>query len=257
MATLRLTDVKKFFNKGLNNEIPALNGINLTIETGEFIVIAGPNGSGKSTLLNAIAGDISYEGSILYKDTYELAEKKNYEIARFIARVYQDPERGIIPNASVAENIAVSCIRGRKPGWTKKAVTKEWLKGIEEELGKLGIGLEKKLAETAMNLSGGQKQILAVFMIMKSRPLILLLDEHVASLDEKNSNLCMELTARFIAEANITTFMVTHNLSHARSYGDKLVIMRDGKIHHIFNKVKKEQLSFDMIINQLGYWQSN
>ncbi len=254
MAELRILNLNKCFNKGTSTEIYALNNINITVSRGEFLIIVGPNGSGKSTLLNSVAGEISYEGNILYEDTVELSEMKSYEISRFIARVYQDPEKGIIPNASVAENIAISCIRGKRPRWTKRAVSKEWLETIEEELSTLGVGLEKKLNEIALNLSGGQKQILAIFMIMKSNPAILLLDEHVASLDEKNSNICMELTNKFVTEANITTLMVTHNLSHASSYGDRLIIMRDGRINNTYERINNEQIPLNKIVGWLGYW---
>lgn len=121
---LEITGLKKTFNKGTINEKVALNGLNLTVNDGDFITVIGGNGAGKSTLLNAVCGVFPVdEGKIVLggKDITKLPE---YKRAKFLGRVFQDPMMGTSPNMEIQENLALGLRRGKvrtlMPGITKK-----------------------------------------------------------------------------------------------------------------------------------------
>jgi putative ABC transport system ATP-binding protein len=149
----------------------------------------------------------------------------SYKLAKFIGRVYQNPNSGVFPNLSIKENLILASKKGmRYLGFSKVSDF-----GIEL-LTNLGIGLEKRLNTKAGHLSGGQKQSLAMVMSIISRPRLLLLDEHTASLDPQSSEKIMELTKRINIEYGITIMMITHNMEIASKYGNRFVKLSEGRI---------------------------
>lgn len=97
-------------------------------------------------------------------------------------------------------------------------------------LAPLGLGLEDKLGIPVGSLSGGQRQALALLMATMTPIDFLILDEHTAALDPKTAEIIMELTAKIVKEKHLTTLMVTHNLRHALTYGDRLIMLHEGKV---------------------------
>ncbi|MDK2951117.1 MAG: putative tryptophan/tyrosine transport system ATP-binding protein [Kosmotogales bacterium] len=222
---VKLKDIKVVFNKGTENEKVALDKISLTIKEGDFVTIIGSNGAGKSTMLKVILGEIFPNSGIYMIDDSVMNGTNSYKLAKFIGRVYQNPNSGVFPNLSIKENLILASKKGmRYLGFSKVSDF-----GVEL-LANLGIGLEKRLNTKAGHLSGGQKQSLAMVMSIISRPRLLLLDEHTASLDPQSSEKIMELTKRINIEYGITIMMITHNMEIASKYGNRFVKLSEGRI---------------------------
>ncbi len=246
---LEITGLKKTFNKGTINEKVALNGLNLTVNDGDFITVIGGNGAGKSTLLNAVCGVFPVdEGKIVLggKDITKLPE---YKRAKFLGRVFQDPMMGTSPNMEIQENLALGLRRGKvrtlMPGITKKE--KELFR---EHLSRLGLGLEDRMTSKVGLLSGGQRQSLTLLMATLKRPELLLLDEHTAALDPKTAAKVLHLTEEITSEENLTTIMITHNMKDAIRYGNRLVMMHEGRIIYDVSGEEKKALHVDDLLKK-------
>ncbi|MXQ48176.1 ATP-binding cassette domain-containing protein [Streptococcus pneumoniae] len=249
MALLSLQNVHKIFEKGTINENHVLRGLDLEVEEGDFISIIGGNGAGKSTLLNTIAGviqmdegDISLKGKSIKKDSVATRSKH-------ISRVFQDPRMGTATNLSIEENMAIAYLRGKKRSILKKAVTDKERERFKEALKELGLGLENRLKTDAGFLSGGQRQALTLSMATLVRPDILLLDEHIAALDPKTSDMVMALTKKVVEEHALTTLMITHNMEHAIEYGNRLVMLYQGKIVVDVKGEEKKNLTVSQLMD--------
>ena len=222
---VKLKGINVIFNKGTENEKIALDKISLTINEGDFVTIVGSNGAGKSTMLKVILGEVFPDTGIYMIDDSVMNGTNSYKLAKFIGRVYQDPNSGVFPKLTIKENLILAGKKGmRDLGFSK---IPEF--GVEL-LTNLGIGLEKRLNTKAGHLSGGQKQSLAMVMSIISRPRLLLLDEHTASLDPKSADNIMELTKRINREYGITIMMITHNMEFASKYGNRFIKLSEGTI---------------------------
>lgn len=226
---LSLKGLTKQFNKGTPNQNTILNDLNLEVKKGDFITIIGGNGAGKSTLLNSIAGNFMIDkGSILLgeKDLTPLKEEKR---AGSIGRVFQDPVMGTAPRMTVGENLAIAYRRGKKRSLRKGTSDKE-REYFKQVLAELGLGLENRLDSEMGLLSGGQRQSIALLMATMNKPDLLLLDEHTAALDPKTAKVVLELTKRRIEQEELTALMITHNMSDALKYGNRLIMLDGGKV---------------------------
>ncbi len=226
---ITLSQLTKYFHKGSVNEILALDDISLEINEGDFITVIGSNGAGKSTLLNCIAGTYPIESGLIEVDNHNIANWPEYKRAKMIARVFQDPLLGTCAHASIEQNLAIANKRGKSRGLGKGVKSKD-RSFFKEELKRLGLGLEDRLADTAGLLSGGQRQALTMLMATLVRPDILLLDEHLAALDPKTANQVLELTRSIVSQKNLTTLMVTHQMKHALQLGNRLIMLHRGQI---------------------------
>lgn len=203
--------------------------MSLSVEKGDFITIIGSNGAGKSTLLNIISGSIPCdEGSIMLNGE-EISNMTEYKISRLVGRVFQDPKLGTSPSMTVLENMSLACNKNKRYGFSW-GVEKKKIPDIKESLSRLGLGLENKLDVNVGLLSGGQRQAMALLMATISNPCLLMLDEHMAALDPKTSEIIGELTDKIVRENGITTLMVTHNLKQAIDMGNRLIMMHRGRI---------------------------
>jgi len=203
--------------------------LSLSVEKGDFITIIGGNGAGKSTLLNIISGSIPCdEGSIMLNGE-EISNMTEYKISRLVGRVFQDPKLGTSPSMTVLENMSLACNKNKRYGFSW-GVEKKKIPDIKESLSRLGLGLENKLDVNVGLLSGGQRQAMALLMATISNPCLLMLDEHMAALDPKTSEIIGELTDKIVRENGITTLMVTHNLKQAIDMGNRLIMMHRGGI---------------------------
>ena len=170
---LELRSITKFFNRGTVDEKRAVDCVSLHVDAGEFITIIGSNGAGKSTLLNLVAGVYSIdEGSILFegRDVTRLPEHKR---ALYVGRIFQNPMMGTASSMTIEENLALAEERGSRRS-LKWAVNSKRRKNYRDRLAMLGLGLENRLGEPVKNLSGGQRQSLALIMAVLRPPRMLL-----------------------------------------------------------------------------------
>lgn len=248
MTFFKIDNIYKTFQINTPQENPVLKGLSLEANEGDFISVIGGNGAGKSTLLNSIAGSFPIDqGSIMIQGE-EMTKLSEEARAKRIARVFQDPLMGTAPRMTVAENMAISLKRGEFRGLSK-TLTDEVRERFQAELSDVGLGLENRLNEEVGSLSGGQRQIIAMLMATLKKPDVLLLDEHVAALDPHATETVMELTKNRVEKDNITTLMITHNMQHAIDYGNRLVMMDQGKIIVNLTSKEKQNLSVDDLID--------
>lgn len=242
-ALLRLTDIRKVFSRGTVDEITALNGINLDVYEQDFVTVIGSNGAGKSTLLNIIAGIYPPERGgrvrVLDKDITNIPE---YKHAAYVGRVYQNPSEGTAAKLTIEENMAMALLRGRSRG-LRLAINRRRREKFRSALALLGLGLEDRLNTYVSTLSGGQRQSLALVMATISKPAILLLDEHIATLDPKTAETVLELTDMIVRREKMTTIMVTHNMDIALRYGNRLIMMHKGRILVNMGEEEKKKLT--------------
>ena len=228
-VVLELNGIYKTYDATLPTRTELFTGLDFSVEQGEFVSIVGSNGSGKTTLLNVIAGTVQQDAGSIALLGRNVTRVKEYRRARHIARVFQDPKMGTCPIMTVAENLAMATRKGRPYGLTIALKRRNKVQ-YRDALKMLDMGLEDKLDVLAGQLSGGQRQALALLMATMSGPDLLLLDEHTAALDPRTSVHIMDLTQRIVTERHITTLMVTHNLNFALGYGSRLVMLHAGKV---------------------------
>lgn len=238
---LELINVRKTFNRGTVNEKPALNGVNLHLKDGDFVTIIGGNGAGKSTTLNMIAGVYPIDQGKVVLNGENLTHMPEHRRARYLGRVFQDPMKGTAAGMEIQENLALAMRRGKRRGlgW---GVTKKEQAVYKEALAALGLGLEERMSAKVGLLSGGQRQALTLLMATLKKPDLLLLDEHTAALDPKTAAKVLELTDRMIAENNLTTMMVTHNMKDAIRMGNRLIMMHEGRVIYDVSGEEKKKL---------------
>lgn len=225
---LKLIDINKIFNANTIDEKVLFDNFNLTLEKGDFVSVVGSNGSGKTTMLNIISGDITPDSGRVELNGADITKKKNYVRAKNIARVFQNPAMGTCPSMTIFENMSIADNKGKAYG-LKKGLNTKRKDFYASQLEILGMGLENRMNTSAGTLSGGQRQALALIMATMSEPDLLLLDEHTAALDPKSSDIVMELTDDIVKNKNITTLMITHNLRYAVNYGNRAIMMHEGK----------------------------
>ena len=249
---LDLNHVSMTFNPGTVNEKKALTDINLHMESGEFATIVGSNGAGKSTLLNAIAGSfIPDTGSILL-DGVDMTFQPDFRRSKAIGRLFQDPLKGTAPNMTIEENLALAYLRASTHTSPFSRITKADRELFTDRLVQLGLGLENRMKQPVGLLSGGQRQALTLLMATLVTPKLLLLDEHTAALDPATADKVLELTKKIVEEKKMTTIMITHNLKHAITYGDRLLMFHKGEIIMDIPKEEKKQLTVEKLIEKFN-----
>ena len=246
---LEIKDVYKTFNPGQITERKALRGINLTLNDGDFVTVIGGNGAGKSTLLNLIAGVYECDSGKIILDGEDITEQKEHVRAKYLGRVFQDPMMGTAATMQIEENLAMAARRGKKRGlgW---GVTPKEREEYKEKLAMLDLGLENRMQAKVGLLSGGQRQALTLLMATLQKPKLLLLDEHTAALDPTTAHKVLELTEHFVKKDNLTTFMVTHNMRNAIQYGNRLIMMLDGKIVYEASGEEKASLKVEDLLKK-------
>ncbi|HEY8423245.1 MAG TPA: ABC transporter ATP-binding protein [Clostridia bacterium] len=246
---LSLVNIHKTFNIGTINEKKALNGVNLYVKEGDFITIIGGNGAGKSTLLNIIAGVFSIDEGEIILDGADISRLPEYKRAKFFGRVFQDPLIGTAASMEIQENLALAYRRGQFRG-LKWAITSEEKQAYREQLSRLGLGLENRMTTKVGLLSGGQRQALALLMATLKKPKILLLDEHTAALDPNTAQKVQQLTLELTQENKITTLMITHNMKDAIKYGNRLIMMHEGRIIYEAEGAEKQSLKVEDLLKK-------
>lgn len=246
---LVLDNIYKTFNIGTINEKHALNGVNLTLEEGDFVTVIGGNGAGKSTVLNAIAGVWPIDEGAILIDGQDVTGLPEHKRASYLGRVFQDPMTGTAATMEIQENLALAARRGQKRG-LKWGITKKEHAQYREMLKELDLGLEDRMTSKVGLLSGGQRQALTLLMATLKKPRLLLLDEHTAALDPKTAAKVLELSDKIIAEHNLTAMMVTHNMRDAIVHGNRLIMMNDGKIILDIKGEEKKKLTVEDLLQK-------
>jgi len=249
MAMLEVIDVYKTFNPGTVNEKAALQGVNLSLEEGDFVTVIGGNGAGKSTTLNAVAGVWPVDAGKVIIDGVDVTSLPEHKRAKYIGRVFQDPMMGTAPTMQIDENLALAKRRG-KLRLLKSNLTKAESEEFRELLKILDLGLEDRLTSKVGLLSGGQRQALTLLMATLQKPKILLLDEHTAALDPKTASKVLAATEKIVNSNNLTTLMITHNMKDAIAHGNRLVMMSDGKVILDIRGEEKKKLTVEDLLHQ-------
>ena len=219
MSILETRELRKFYGSG-ETEVRALDGVNLTVEKGEFVAVVGTSGSGKSTLLHMLGGLDRPTGGTVTVDGRELSALKDEELTIFRRRkigfVFQN--YNLVPVLNVYENIVLPIqLDGRQPD-------QDYLNRIIETL-----GLGRKLQNLPNNLSGDQQQRVAIARALAAKPAILLADEPTGNLDSRTSQDVMSLLKVTGQKFGQTIVMITHNEEIAQM-ADRIVRIEDGRI---------------------------
>jgi putative tryptophan/tyrosine transport system ATP-binding protein len=246
---LKVNHIHKTFSPGSANEVRALQGVDLEIPEGEFVIILGGNGSGKSTLLNAVAGTFPLDAGQILLAQQDITNWAEHQRARFIGRVFQNPFSGTAPNMSIAENFAMAARRGksRRLGW---ALSRSLKDELQSRIRDLKMGLEDRMGNAIGSLSGGQRQALTLLMAAWIKPAILLLDEHTAALDPKSADQVIRLTEQIIRQHQLTTLMVTHSMAQAVNLGHRIIMMHKGRVAYRFAGADKQRLRVDDLLSR-------
>ena len=244
---LELRNITKVYNPGTVTEQTLFRDFSLSVEEGQFVSIVGSNGSGKTSLLNIICGSIPVEAGEVLMDGKNINKLKEYQRYAAMGRVYQNPAAGTCPGLTMLENLSLADNKGKRFGLSR-GVNRQRRDFYRQQLQSLGLGLEDKLDVKMGALSGGQRQAVALLMATMTPLKFLILDEHTAALDPKTAEIIMELTDKVVREKKLTAMMVTHNLRYAVEYGDRLIMMNQGRVVMDKAGAEKTATSIDDIL---------
>ena len=244
---LNLKDIRKTFNARTVNEKVALNGLNLSLNDNDFVTVIGGNGAGKSTLLNAIAGVWPIDQGRIEIDGMDISHLPEHRRAPLLGRVFQDPMTGTAATMQIEENLALAARRGEKRT-LRAGITRAERNRYRDQLAALGLGLEDRMTSKVGLLSGGQRQALTLLMATLKKPRLLLLDEHTAALDPRTAEKVLQLSEKIVTENELMTLMVTHNMRDAIRYGNRLIMMNDGKIILDIAGEEKQRLTVENLM---------
>ena len=240
---LELKNIYKTFNPGTINEKVALNGLNLTLNEGDFVTVIGGNGAGKSTMLNAVAGTWMVDEGQIIIDGIDVTKLSEHKRAAYLGRVFQDPMTGTAATMGIEENLALAKRRG-KTRFLKPGITKKEREEYKELLKILGLGLEDRLTSKVGLLSGGQRQALTLLMATLQKPKL------TAALDPKTAAKVLEITEMIVNRDHLTTMMITHNMQDAITHGNRLIMMMEGKIILDIQGEEKKKLTVRNLLDQ-------
>lgn len=240
---LEINNLTKYYGK--DQITRALDGVNLSVEKGDFIAIMGPSGSGKTTLLNLISTiDKPTSGNVVLdgKDITRILEKEISDFRRNqLGIVFQG--FNLIDSLTVKENLAIPMV-------LEKNGTKE-IESRVEEVSKL-LGISELLDKHTYEISGGEAQRTAIGRAIFNHPSLLLADEPTGNLDSKNSRAVMELFSAINEKEGVTTLMVTHN-PEAAAYCKKVIFIRDGRLYNQICRGDNQKQFFSQILDTLSF----
>ncbi len=248
---LEIKGITKIFHAGTVNEKKALNELSLTIHRGDFITVIGGNGAGKSTLMNALTGVFPVDDGQIILDDKDITHLPEYRRARYFGRVFQDPMMGTAPNMEIAENLSLAYRRDKRHG-LRWEISRSEREIYATELARLGLGLESRMSTKVGLLSGGQRQAITLLMATLVQPKMLLLDEHTAALDPKTAAKVLEITNEIVSASNLTTLMITHNMRDAIEYGNRLIMLKDGRVILDIAGEDKKKLTVEMLLAEFS-----
>ena len=220
---LEINNLKKTFENGT----PALKGVDLKINKGEFVSILGPSGSGKTTLLRTINGLETSSGGEIYFDNKEVSNNNISEVQKKTGMIFQ--EFNLVNNLSAINNVLTGLLNS-----SNKFLSLFYLFSKQQKIEALRsletVGLLEKSYSRSDELSGGQRQRVGIARAIIKKPLLLLADEPVASLDPKSSNIILSLLKKINQEFGTTILCNLHQVDLAKKYSDRVIGLVDGKI---------------------------
>ena len=234
---LEIKNLKKTFENGTQ----ALDGVNLNIKKGEFVALLGPSGSGKTTLLRSINGLEKIDNGTISFDNERINNFTLNEVRKKTGMIFQ--EFNLINNLSAINNVLTGLLNSESSVMSllylfNKEQKLEALKALDT------VGLLHKAYDRADQLSGGQRQRVGIARAIIKKPILLLADEPVSSLDPKSANLILSLLSKINKELKITIICNLHQIDLATKYSDRIIGLLDGKIN--FNeessKINKEMV---------------
>lgn len=244
---LGITHASITFNKNTVNERIALSDFSYRMDKGDFVTVIGSNGAGKSTLMNIISGSYTLDKGRIVLDGSDITALKEYQRAKFIGRLFQDPLRGTAPSMTIEENLGLAYSRGKKRSLSI-GINKKDTEMFRERLAELDLGLEDRMKTPVGMLSGGQRQAITLLMATIVTPKLLLLDEHTAALDPVTADKVMKITQKIVSENNITTLMITHNIDNALSYGNKTILLSAGKLILALEGKERKEMTLEKLL---------
>ncbi len=221
MASVRLEGIVKKF-RDRDRERKALDDVNLEIRRGESMSVVGPTGCGKTTLLKVVAGLEQPDAGEIYFDEEPVTELPAAQ--RRIGMVFQN--YALYPHMRSRGNLAFY-FRLRR--WTEEDIDEE----VRETSRIMGIGFKALLGRMPRNLSGGERQRVALARCIIRKPRIFLLDEPISSLDSKLRDKTRHEIKKLLQQFSITTIYVTHDQKEAAFFGDRIAVMREGRIEQV------------------------
>jgi putative ABC transport system ATP-binding protein len=221
-ALLEAREVSKIYHMG-STTVAALDSVSVAVEAGEFVAIQGTSGSGKSTLLNVLGGlDPPTGGEILF-DAKPLAPLSKKAMARYrrysVGMIFQG--FNLIPTMTAEDNVSLALAFAGVRGNERRRRTVELLERV---------GLKGRITHRPSELSGGEQQRVAIARALANRPRVLLADEPTGNLDSTRAHELLTLLRAMVTTEQLTIVMVTHDHELARTFADRIVLMKDGKV---------------------------
>jgi putative tryptophan/tyrosine transport system ATP-binding protein len=243
-----MNKISKIFDENTPFQNTVIDNLNLKISEGDFITIIGSNGAGKTTLFNLISGNVFPTSGRIYIDDEDITYDPEYRRALYIGRIFQNPLLGTAANMTIEENLMIAYKKGMRG--LKISFNGKLKSFFKDELKQLNMHLEDRIGSDVGLLSGGQRQALTLLMMVMSRPRLILLDEHTAALDPKNSDIVLGLTNKFINEYKLTAMMITHNMNYAIEHGTRLLMMDKGRVIFEMKGDEKQVLTKEKLVEK-------
>lgn len=220
---------------------PILSAINYTVNKNDFIIVLGSNGSGKSSLLKLIDRRYTPTAGKIFLDHKLINEYSDAEFSKRVITLTQNPHDSLFTSLTVLENYLL--VKQRNEPKLFSIRSKQEREFFSDYLQEFNPKLSLKLDQIVENLSGGEKQALALALGVLYPPEILLLDEHTSALDPKSAEQLMALTNRVVLQHHITCLLTTHDLDIAMQYGNRILALRHGEICKMYDAENKQQVS--------------
>lgn len=239
---MRLENISCTFNAGTALEVKAVQSLDLQISNGEYIMVVGSNGSGKSTLLNLLSGTLFPSSGKIMLEQKDISHMRDFRRSRWIARISQDPFQGTAPDLSILDSFRLASLRD---GYKKLKIgtTLKFREMVRNEISRLQLGLENNPDRLMGSLSGGQRQALTLLMAVMSPCRLLLMDEPTSALDPRTAEMVMRIADELIKQHNLTALHVTHRMKDAANYGNRLLMMKEGRIVRDISGEEKNKIT--------------
>ena len=234
---LRIQNIVKTFAQ---DSAPVINDLSMQLKQGDFCILIGSNGSGKSTLLKALSGEYALNSGSVLLNQIDITQLPIHERAKYVSSISQNTHQATISEMTLIENLILGHLRGSKASFIR---LKRHYVTLRDKILALDPLLKELLDKPLSALSGGQKQKVATLMATFNAPPLLLLDEHCSALDPKSQTMVMEFTSTMIKKLGTTALMVTHDLADAINYGNRLIMLKKGKIAFDIGECAKKALS--------------
>lgn len=226
-------------------EMPVLEDVSLSLKKGEFCILLGSYGSGKSSLIKTILGEYMQDSGSIHLGKKDISNLPTYNRVKDIGVVMQDLNNCTIGGMTLLENIVLSKMKAQSPMFKFYNYN---AREIHRMLKDLGFGIEKYLYKKVSTLSFAQRQMVAVLMASIHDPEFMIFDEHTSGLVAKSREMVTDFTAKIINESKATTLMVTQNLNDAIEFGDRILIMHQGKIVDDISGREKSLMSAESLM---------